>query len=53
MAYPIGITLGILSAVWQDQVFDHISRFLAIAFVSLPIFWLAMMLQLVFGTGLM
>ena len=51
MAYPIGITLGILSAVWQDQVFDHISRFLAIAFVSLPIFWLAMMLQLVFGTG--
>ena len=51
MGYPIGITLGILSAVWQDQVFDHISRFLAIAFVSLPIFWLAMMLQLIFGTG--
>jgi len=51
IGYPIGITLGILSAVWQDQVFDHISRFLAIAFVSLPIFWLAMMLQLIFGTG--
>ena len=51
MAYPIGIILGILSAVWQDQVFDHVSRFLAIAFVSLPIFWLAMMLQLIFGTG--
>ena len=51
IAYPIGITLGILSAVKQDQTFDQISRFLAIAFVSLPIFWLAMMLQLYLGTG--
>ena len=51
IAYPIGITLGILSAVKQDQTFAQISRFLAIAFVSLPIFWLAMMLQLYIGTG--
>ncbi len=51
IGYPIGISLGILSAVWQDSVFDHISRFMAIAFVSLPIFWLAMMLQLLFSTG--
>ncbi len=51
IAYPVGITLGILSAVKQDQTFDQISRFLAIAFVSLPIFWLAMMLQLYLGTG--
>ena len=51
IGYSIGITLGILSAVWQDQVFDHISRFLAILFVSLPIFWFAMMLQLIFATG--
>ena len=51
IAYPVGITLGILSAVKQDQTFDHISRFLAISFVSLPIFWLAMMLQLYLGTG--
>ena len=51
IGYSIGITLGILSAVWQDQVFDHISRFLAIFFVSLPIFWFAMMLQLIFATG--
>ena len=51
IAYPVGITLGILSAVKQDQTFDHISVFLAISFVSLPIFWLAMMLQLYLGTG--
>ena len=51
IAYPLGITLGILSAVRQDRMFDHISRFFAIAFVSLPIFWFAMVLQLLFAMG--
>lgn len=51
IAYPVGITLGILSAVRQDQMFDHVMRFFGIAFVSLPIFWFAMMLQLYFATG--
>ena len=51
IAYPLGITLGILSAVRQDRMFDHVSRFFAIAFVSLPIFWFAMVLQLLFAIG--
>ena len=51
IAYPLGIILGIISAVRQDKMFDHLSRFLAIAFVSLPIFWFAMVLQLFFATG--
>lgn len=51
IAYPLGITLGIISAVRQDKMFDHLSRFLAIAFVSLPIFWFAMVLQLFLATG--
>ena len=51
IAYPLGITLGIVSAVRQDRMFDHISRFFAIAFVSLPIFWFAMVLQLLFAMG--
>ena len=51
IAYPLGITLGILSAVRQDRMFDHIARFFAIAFVSLPIFWFAMVLQLLFAIG--
>ena len=51
IAYPLGITLGIVSAVRQDRMFDHISRFFAIAFVSLPIFWFAMLLQLLFAMG--
>jgi len=51
IAYPVGIILGIISAVRQDRMFDHISRFFAIAFVSLPIFWFAMILQLLLATG--
>ena len=51
IAYPLGIVLGIISAVRQDRMFDHVSRFFAIAFVSLPIFWFAMMLQLFLATG--
>jgi len=51
IAYPLGIMLGIISAVRQDRMFDHVSRFFAIAFVSLPIFWFAMMLQLFLATG--
>ena len=47
---PIGIFLGVLSAVYQDKWLDHISRFVAIAFVSLPIFWLALMFQYLFAT---
>jgi peptide/nickel transport system permease protein len=50
IAYPLGISLGILSAVWQDQIFDQLSRLMAIAFVSLPIFWLAILFQKLFAT---
>jgi len=51
IGYPVGVSLGILSAVRQDKLFDHLSRFFAIAFVSLPIFWFAMILQVLFATG--
>lgn len=47
---PLGIFLGVLSAVYQDRWVDHITRFIAIAFVSLPIFWLALMFQYLFAT---
>jgi len=50
IAYPLGISLGILSAVWQDKIFDQLSRLMAIAFVSLPIFWLAILFQKLFAT---
>lgn len=44
----LGIPLGILSAVRQGSWFDHTSRALSVAGLSLPIFWFGIILQLVF-----
>ncbi|MBA1336192.1 MAG: ABC transporter permease [Firmicutes bacterium] len=52
LAVLIGIPLGIYSAKKKDRLLDHISRFFSIGFVSLPAFWVALFLQLVFYKGL-
>jgi len=44
----VGIPLGVLSAVHKDRLADHISRVICISGVALPIFWLALLFQLVF-----
>jgi ABC-type dipeptide/oligopeptide/nickel transport system permease component len=44
----IGVPLGILSAAGQGGLFDHASRLISIAGVSLPIFWLGLVLQVIF-----
>jgi peptide/nickel transport system permease protein len=44
----VGIPLGVASAVKRDSFVDHISRFVSITGLALPIFWLALMLQFVF-----
>jgi peptide/nickel transport system permease protein len=43
-----GIPLGILSAVRRETLIDHVTRTFSITGVSIPLFWLGMMLQLVF-----
>jgi ABC-type dipeptide/oligopeptide/nickel transport system permease component len=48
IAVIIGIALGTLSAVRRDTPLDHTTRIMALSGVSLPIFWLALILQLVF-----
>ncbi|HUR68552.1 MAG TPA: ABC transporter permease [Candidatus Thermoplasmatota archaeon] len=48
-AVIIGIPLGILSATRRDTPLDHVTRFVALSGVSVPVFWLALILQLVFG----
>lgn len=48
VAMLIGIPLGIISAVRRGSVADHISRVLALSGVSLPSFWLGLLLQLTF-----
>src|SRR6476646_5559983 len=40
----VGVPLGILSAARRGGLFDHASRLLSIAGVSLPIFWLGLVL---------
>lgn len=48
-AIAVGIPLGILSATRRDTPWDHITRFVALSGVSVPVFWLALILQLVLG----
>ena len=43
----LGIPLGVLSAVYKDRLLDHISRVVSIGGVGLPVFWLALLFQLV------
>lgn len=44
----VGVPLGVLSAVYRDTPFDHFCRLFSLSGVSLPVFLLAMLLQLVF-----
>jgi len=45
-AIVFGVGVGILSAVRQDSWLDQIGRFLAINGISMPVFWLGLLAQL-------
>jgi ABC-type dipeptide/oligopeptide/nickel transport system permease component len=47
IAVVVGIPLGILSATRKDKMVDHVTRIFALAGVSMPIFWFALMLKYV------
>lgn len=47
-----GIFLGIVSATKKDTIYDNVSMFAALFGVSMPIFWLALMLILIFSIRL-
>lgn len=49
VALILGLAVGIISAVKQYSWFDHGSMILALAGISAPIFWVAIMLQILFG----
>jgi peptide/nickel transport system permease protein len=49
IAVLVGIPAGIVSAVWRNSLFDGCSRIMALTGVSMPIFWLGLMLAWVFG----
>ena len=44
----IGLPLGVLSAAFKDGWLDHFSRVFAVVNVSMPVFWLALLMQLLF-----
>jgi len=52
IALVIGIPLGIVSAVWRDKWPDQLSRIFALGSISMPAFWLAIVLQLVLSMTL-
>ena len=47
--FLIALPIGILSAVKQNSVFDKITTILVFVGVSMPSFWLALLLILAFG----
>jgi len=48
MAVVIGVPLGVLSGARRGSWLDHLTRLFSIAGVSIPTFWLALLLQLFF-----
>ena len=48
----VGIILGIISATKQYSVFDYLSMLGALTGVSMPIFWLGLVLMLIFSVNL-
>ncbi|MCP3739669.1 ABC transporter permease [Rossellomorea sp. BNER] len=52
IAVVIGVNAGIISAWFQNSWFDYTAMILALIGVSMPIFWLGLMEQWVFGIKL-
>ncbi len=49
IAITVGVPMGIVAAVWRNSLFDGLSRLIALTGVSMPIFWLGLMLAWFFG----
>ncbi len=45
---PLGIFFGVLSAVKRNSILDHVIRVFALSGVSMPVYWLGLILLLVF-----
>lgn len=48
LCVPIGILLGVITALTAGSITDAATRIFAILGVSMPIFWLALLFQLIF-----
>ncbi len=52
VAMPLGMSMGYLGATRKGRPLDHLSRVLGVASYAIPVFWLGVILQLVFGIWL-
>lgn len=52
LAFGIGIPLGVIAATHQNRWQDHLSMVLALVGVSIPNFWLALLLVILFSLKL-
>jgi len=49
IAFDIGITIGMISAVRQNSAFDYLTMFIAMIGISMPSFFLGMLLMILFS----
>jgi len=52
LALLIALPLGVMSAVWRRSPLDHVSRIVALMGASMPSYWVAYLLILVFAVNL-
>jgi peptide/nickel transport system permease protein len=52
VAVAFGIPIGVASAVWRNSLLDSLARLGALTGVSMPIFWLGLVLAWFFGVQL-
>ncbi|BES64499.1 ABC transporter permease [Gottschalkiaceae bacterium SANA] len=52
VASVVGVTLGVISAVKQNSIFDYASMTISLMGVSMPIFWLGLIMIVVFSLKL-
>lgn len=45
-SWLIGVPLGMLSAMWRNTIFDHISRITVTIFIAVPSFWIGLLIIL-------
>ncbi|MEA2582019.1 MAG: peptide/nickel transport system permease protein [Thermomicrobiales bacterium] len=49
LALAVAVPLGVLSAVRRNSIFDHVTTILATTFSSIPAFWLALLMIILFS----
>lgn len=52
IALVLGLIVGVYSATNENTAFDHAGRFFSVAIISMPGFWVALMLQILFSSKL-